>query len=160
MKAGEATLEKKPSVLQAKQVLKETFGSQAHPPDTVHLPWGGWGKVVPKEDGGYDILPIEQPQIDANAEFEAAVNEITRQELKVNTLAIMKKVAFTPSTVMSYAFLSEKTDEEGNSYFEGDIGDFCNYCVKFTLKFGFGVEFAIVTGKPTISDVFNATSNK
>ena len=28
------------------------------------------------------------------------------------------------------------TSPEGKPYIVGDIGDFLNYCVKFTLKFG------------------------
>ena len=39
----------------------------------------------------------------------------------------------------------------------GDIGDFLNWCIKFTLKFGFGLEFAILSGKPTIADIMKGS---
>jgi hypothetical protein len=66
----------------------------------------------------------------------------------------MKKVAFAPSIVMGYAFVTEKKNKDGEPYFRGDIGDFVNDCVRFTLKFGFGVEFAITSGGRTLADVF------
>lgn len=92
--------------------------------------------------------------VESDEELEHAVNEITRQELNVNTLAFVKKVALTPSLVMGHAYLSSKKDERGVPLFIGDVGDFINYCVRYTLKFGFGVEFAIASGRPTLSDVF------
>ena len=92
-------------------------------------------------------------------ELEQAVNEVTTQELKVNTLAIMKKVAMSPTTVMGYAYVQAMKTAEGAPYFVGDIGDFVNWCVRFALKFGYGVEFAVMAGKPTMVDLINKGGN-
>ena len=92
-------------------------------------------------------------------ELEQAVNEVTTQELKVNTLAIMKKVAMSPTTVMGHAYLQSMKTPEGVPYFVGDIGDFVNYCVRYTLKFGFGVQLAIMTGMPTMTDIIKGGNN-
>jgi hypothetical protein len=161
MKTGEATLEEEPSLKKAKQIVAERLGgSQAHGPNMVQLPEGGWGTLVQKQDGGYIVVQVQEtpPTIEADDDFESAVNTVTREELKIVTLAMLKKVAFSPSTVMGYAYIQSMKTEEGVPYFVGDIGDFANYCIKFTLKFGFGAEFAIVTGKPTLSDVFKANA--
>ena len=56
---------------------------------------------------------------------------------------------------MGHSYLQAMTGPEGKPYVVGDIGDFVNYCVRFTLKFGFGLEFAIISGKPTIMDIIN-----
>ena len=107
-----------------------------------------------KEDGSRIILPVtDQPGIQSDDEFERAVNEITTQELKVTTLAILKKVAMAPTAVMGFSYLQAATGADGKPLFVGDIGDFLNWCVRFTLKFGFGLEFAILSGKPTIMDL-------
>ena len=99
------------------------------------------------------VLPVtDPPGIQSDDEFEKAVNEVTTQELKVNTLAIMKKIAMTPPTVMGHAYLLSSKGADGRPLFEGDIGDFLNWCVKF-VKFGFNLEFAILSGKPTIMDL-------
>ena len=45
----------------------------------------------------------------------------------------------SPSTVMGFAYLQAMTSPKGKPYITGDIGDFLNYCVKFTLKSGFGL---------------------
>jgi hypothetical protein len=161
MKSGEITLEEKPDVIQAKKVLTEKFtDTQAHDPNMVQLPEGGWGRLVQKRGGGYMVLPVEESpaSVEADDEFETAINTVTREELKVTALSIMKKVAMSPSTVMGFAYLQSMKTDEGAPYFEGDIGDFLNYCVKFTLKYGYGAELAIMTGKPTLSDVFKANA--
>jgi ubiquinone biosynthesis protein Coq4 len=161
MESEEATLEEEPSLKEARQIVAERLGgSQTHDPNMVQLPEGGWGRLVQKQDGGYMVAPVQEapPTIEVDDDFESAVNTVTREELKVTALAIMKKVAMSPSTVMGYAYLQSMKTDEGVPYFEGDIGDFFNYCVKFTLKFGFGAELAIVTGKPTLSDLFKTTS--
>ena len=67
----------------------------------------------------------------------------------------MKKIAMSPSTVMGFAYLQAMTSPKGKPYIVGDIGDFINWCVKFALKFGLGLEFAIISGKPTIMDLHN-----
>ena len=87
--------------------------------------------------------------------FKRAVNEIATQELKVTTLAILKKVAMTPTMVIGFSYLQSATGPEGKPLFVGDIGDSLNWCVKFTLKFG--LEFAILSGKPTIADIMKGS---
>ena len=59
--------------------------------------------------------------------------------MKVNTLVIMKKVAMAPTAVIGFSYLQAETGPDGKPLFVGDIGDFLNYCVKFTLKSGFGL---------------------
>jgi hypothetical protein len=147
-------------VTEAREVVKERMtGAQHHDPSIVQLPGGGWGRVKQTQGGGYVIQPTEAPVIEADEELEHAVNEMTRQELNVNTLAFVKKVALTPSLVMGHAYLSSKKDERGVPLFIGDVGDFINYCVRYTLKFGFGVEFAIASGKPTFHDFVGRSQN-
>ena len=88
--------------------------------------------------------------------FKRAVNEIATQELKVTTLALMKKVAMTATTaVIGFSYLQSATGPDGKPLFVRDIGDFLNWCVKFTLKFG--LEFAILSGKPTIADIMKGS---
>ncbi len=89
--------------------------------------------------------------------FKRAVNEIATQGLKVTTLALMKKVAMAPTAVIGFSYLQSATGPDGKPLFVGDIGDFLNWCVKFTLKFGFGLEFAILSGKPTIADIMKGS---
>ena len=75
---------------------------------------------------------------------------MTQLELKVTTFALLKKVAFTPSTLLGYSYLTSVESGEGKPYFVGDVGDFVNYCIKYTLKYGFGVEAAITSGGATL----------
>jgi hypothetical protein len=50
-------------------------GSQAHDPNAVQLPDGGWGTLVQRQDGSKMILPVkEQPGMQTDDEFERAVN--------------------------------------------------------------------------------------
>ena len=62
-----------------------------------------------------------------------------------------------PTAVMGHAYLLSAKGPDGRPYFVGDIGDSLNWCVKFTLKFGFGLEFAILSGKPTIADIMKGS---
>jgi hypothetical protein len=42
-----------------------------------------------------------------------------------------------------------------NGRFEGDIGDYINFCVRFTSDKGFGAVPAMVTGRTSIQSVVN-----
>jgi hypothetical protein len=134
--------------------------SQPNDPNMVMLPDGSWGRIQQSSAGHKVIEAAEMPLSSVDTILESAVNEVTREELKVTTLAILKKVALTPSTLMGHAYLTSTTDpKSGKVYFVGDVGDFINHCIKFTLKYGFGVEVAIMSGLKTMGDVAQERNN-
>ena len=64
--------------------------------------------------------------------------------------AVVRKIGLNPTVFMSYAWA---VSDRG---FEGDLGDFCNQAVKYMMRYGYGAEPAMVTGKPTLQDVVGA----
>ena len=105
VRSGEATLKEKPELVMAHQTIaKRIGGSQPHDPNAIQMPDGSYATIVQREDGTKMALPVKKDQnVALDNDMEQAVNEITTQELKVTTLAIMKKVAMSPSTVMGFA---------------------------------------------------------
>ena len=73
----------------------------------------------------------------------AKISEITTANLDVLMQSIARKTALNPTVYMSFAYLQNKIDPAtGEAFFDpkGDMGDFLNFCVKFTMKHGYGVE--------------------
>ena len=126
----------------------------------VWFPDGSWGKIQQTTSGYRIIEAVESPASLVDPVFESAVSEATQEEPRVTTLALLKKVAFTPSTLMGHAYLTSTVDpKSGKLYFVGDIGDFVNHCIRFTLKYGFGVQVAITSGLKTIGEVMQGANN-
>ena len=145
----------------ARMVMQEKIANaQPHDPNMVRLPDGSWGKIQQTTSGYRIIEAVESPASLVDPVFESAVSEATQEEPRVTTLALLKKVAFTPSTLMGHAYLTSTVDpKSGKLYFVGDIGDFVNHCIRFTLKYGFGVQVAITSGLKTIGEVMQVANN-
>ena len=61
-------------------------------------------------------------------EADAQISEILFREMEVKTTAIVRKVAMTPTVLYGHAWVVN------NSYFDGDVGDWVNYCCRLTLE--------------------------
>ena len=67
------------------------------------------------------------------------ISEISMKTIDVQMEGLLRKVALNPEVYMSYTFALNKIDPTtGNSFFEGDLADFINQCVKTTMLIVFG----------------------
>jgi len=41
-------------------------------------------------------------------------------------------------------------------YFTGDLSNWVNFCVKFAMKYSYGIEFGIFTGQKSIQDIVDS----
>jgi hypothetical protein len=110
------------------------------------------GGVYRKPPGYKVVEALGTPVALVDPAFESIVSEVTQEEPRVTTLALLKKVTLTPSTLMGHAYVASTTDPKtGKLYFQGDLGDFANHCIRFTLKYGFRVQIAITSDLRTIA---------
>ena len=80
--------------------------AQLHDPNMVRLPDGSWGKIQQTSTGYKIIEAAETPVSSVDSILESAVSEVTQEELKVTTLALLRKVSFIPSTLMGHAYVT------------------------------------------------------
>ena len=80
---------------------------------------------------------------------DARVSEIMLRELDVKTTSIVRKVAMKPTVLYGHARVVN------HGHFDGDIGDWINWCCRFALEKGFGVVPAMMTGHPSILGLMN-----
>ena len=93
VRSGEATLEEKPTLIRAHQVVAERIGgSQAHNPNVIQQSDGSLAEIVERSDGTKLAIPVKNNSgIVMDDVYEQAISEITTQEVKMNSLALMKK---------------------------------------------------------------------
>jgi hypothetical protein len=95
----------------------------------------------------------EENSTDNDDFIEKIVNNVLVRELSLQAVGIVRKVALNPTTLLSYEYLKGATEPDtGMPYFVGDLADFLNYCVKFTMKQGLGIEPAIVKSRYGLLD--------
>jgi len=71
----------------------------------------------------------------------ARISQLMWENVDVNTQTIMRKVGLNPEVFQSYAWLYSKVDPETEEPImrrSMDIGDFINWCVKYTMVEAFG----------------------
>jgi hypothetical protein len=74
------------------------------------------------------------------------VAEATLQEVTLRTRAIMSKVALNPGNVLAHEWISRTIDPAtGHPMFEGDFGDFVNWCITYSMARGYGFRVGIIT---------------
>ncbi len=79
------------------------------------------------------------------------VRESMMSQLEITTQSIIKKVALNPSVFWTYSYVTSVNDpDEGIPLFDGDLGDFVSFCVKFTGEAYFGVVPTIMTNRPSM----------
>ncbi len=79
------------------------------------------------------------------------VRESMMSQLEITTQSIIKKVALNPSVFWTYSYVTSVNDpDEGIPLFEGDLGDFVSFCVKFTGEAYFGIVPTIMTNRPSM----------
>jgi hypothetical protein len=110
------------------------------------MPNGTIGLLQQLQGGSmrFDPLKVESDQMRGWAQ-KIAERAISEQDITWRT--IYKKVAMSPLVFMCHSWAVQ------NGHFEKDIGDFINFCVKFTCDKGFGFIPAIVTGRTSIQSV-------
>lgn len=110
--------------------------------------------ILQKSDGTYvkaeigtdsqvRYVPVpasELPQDRSGEDTGVAISTALTRELDIHYQSIARKVALNPTIFTYYSYMTGKGD------FEGDMGDFLNFCVKFTMKYGYGVEITMSTG--------------
>ena len=72
------------------------------------------------------------------------VNDLAFKTIQMRVQAILKKVALRPFIFIYHKYVTSKV------WFNGDIGDFINYCVIETMNKIFGVSIVYQTGKPSL----------
>jgi hypothetical protein len=92
----------------------------------------------------FDPLEVETEKMRSWAQ-KIAEQAISEQDIVWRT--IYKKVAMSPIVFMCHGYAVS------NNLFQGDIGDFLNFCVRFTMDKGFGAIPAMVTGRTSIQTV-------
>ena len=87
----------------------------------------------------------ELPQTE-DPEIGKSVGEATLQEVTMRTRAIMSKVALNPGNVLAHEWVSRTMDPAtGRPMFEGDFGDFVNWCITYAMAKGYGFRVGIIT---------------
>lgn len=95
------------------------------------------GKPALEEAGPRDIPPQK-------VGINTVISNLVLRELDIKTHALVRKVAMNPMVYQGHAWAVAK------GYFDGDIGDWINFCCLFTLDKGFGARPGMITGKPSI----------
>ncbi len=140
----------------AKQRLVEEMKKiQGHDQNVLPMQGGGYGKIITNEKGQFvGILPMEEKPGVSSTELERAVAEATLEDIQMNTLGLLRRVALNPTVTMGYTYMTTTIDPTSRKYlFVGDLADWINFCVGYTLRYGFGVRFGIFTGGLCMKDV-------
>ena len=154
--------EPEPKLSPAKEKLvSELRKLQTHDPDVIPMQGGGYGKIIKDARGRFQsIQPMSQPQGASNTALEQAVAEATLEDLQVNTLGLLRRVALNPTVTLGYAYVTSTLDpKSGDLYFKGDLADWINWCVERWLLFAFGVKFGVFTGAPSLKDMIQGEDN-
>ena len=100
------------------------------------------------------VKPVAEPDGFSSPDLEQLVSQNTAEDIQMNTLGLMKKVALNPAVTLGYSYVTSTVDPVGKKFlFVGDLADWINYCVGYTLQYGFGVKFGIITGGPSMKDI-------
>jgi len=90
------------------------------------------------------------------------ISQMMWNSVDVHTQTIMRKVGLNPDVFQSYTWLKSKTDPETDKPImrtSMDIGDFINWCVKYTMMDAFGfVPGMVAVGPGNIRRYMEATS--
>lgn len=81
-------------------------------------------------DGKVRYVPVpdsELQKLAAGDDTGVAISQALTQELDIHYQSIARKVALNPTIFTYYSYMM------GKGEFEGDMGDFLNFCVKFTM---------------------------
>jgi len=83
------------------------------------------------------------------------------EQLELTTRSIIKKVALNPNVFLIYSYVTSVLDpDEQIPLFIGDLGDFVNFCVRFTGEAYYGVVPTFVTNRPSfLSSLRNQRRN-
>jgi hypothetical protein len=143
------------------RLVEELKKIQTHDPNVVPVQGGGYGRIITNEQGQFvSILPVAQPQGASSTQLEQLVSEATLEDLNINTLGLLRRVALNPAVTMGHTYVTNTIDEAtGAPLFTGDLADWINHCVEQWLKYAFGVKFGIVTGMPSLKDLIPRGEN-
>jgi hypothetical protein len=123
---------------------------------------GGYGRIITNEQGQFvSIQPVAQPSGASTTQLEQYVSEATLEDLNINTLGLLRRVALNPAVTMGHTYVTNTRDDKtGAPLFKGDLADWINHCVEQWLKYAFGVKFGIFTGMPSLKDVILKRENQ
>jgi hypothetical protein len=142
-------------------LVEELKKIQTHDPNIVPVQGGGYGKIITNEQGQFvSIQLVTQPSGASTTQLEQYVSEATLEDLNINTLGLLRRVALNPAVTMGYTYVTHTLDDKkGIPLFTGDLVDWINHCVEQWLKYAFGVKFGIFTGMPSLKDVIPRGEN-
>ena len=93
------------------------------------------------QDGRTAYVPREQTPPPQPMGVGSKISEMMWENVGIQTQAIMKKVGLNPDVFQCYSWLRSKVDAETGEYImrrSMDIGEFVNWCVKYTMQEAFG----------------------
>jgi hypothetical protein len=120
-----------------------------------------WVKTVQMGNGVYservnpwEVLSQLEAEIQAEqtrSSLEKDIVEGLLESVKVNTQAILRKVALNPSVYQCFQYVSNVRDlESGRVLFGGDFGDYISYCVLYATRNIYGVEPSFIVDLPSL----------
>jgi hypothetical protein len=121
---------------------------------------GGLGRVIRNSLGEpVRIDPIEQIHETLDNWLEDVISRVALKEAEMTTTSLYRKVALKPAVTMGYSWLTQnnnpKYGDQNVKYFTGELSDWINFCVKFTMKYGYGI-FSIFTGQKSLQDLMDS----
>jgi len=118
----------------------------------VRIEGGGMAEVTKLPDGRTVLLPIDKEPTKASEPGTGGkISDLIFKNVEVSTQTILRKVALNPSVFQSYAWVKSKTLNGERIFPERyDVGDFLNYCVDFTMFYGFGARPGMIVGGPAL----------
>jgi len=97
-------------------------------------------------------IPVADPTPEISPKLGQLMSEATMENLGINTLALMRRVALNPTVTMGHTYVTNAREEDGIPFFIGDLADWINWCCEYALNTAFGVKFAILTGGRSMKD--------